>query len=170
MIINKSNLLIKVSEKCFLKVIKTKDITEQYINWMNDYDVVKFTQQKKINHTRENVSKFVNEKLISNNDYLFGIFYNNNHIGNIKLGPINWDKKSSEISFVIGEKLMWGQGIGSSVVSKVIEFAINEINITKISGNYYQENIGSLKIFNKCGFLIEKKDNNMTWVIYKKQS
>ena len=92
MMIDKKGLIIKIDHKVLLKIINLKDISNKYINWMNDYEVVKFTQQRHFVHNENTVSKFVKEKFNSKNDLLFGIFYENGHVGNIKLGPINWKK------------------------------------------------------------------------------
>ena len=164
---NKKKLLIKIDKSFFLKIIDKNDITKEYINWMNDYDVVKYTQQKHIIHNKKNVTDFVENKFISVNDFLFGIFFKKKHIGNIKLGPVKWLKKSSEISFIIGKKNLWGQGIGYTSTLKVMEFALNKIGIVEITATYYNDNIGSAKIFNKCGFSLVKKVNNLTLVKYK---
>ena len=50
---------------------------------------------KKIDLNTKLRNKFVEEKLQSKFDFLFGIFLNNNHLGNIKLGPIDWEKGES---------------------------------------------------------------------------
>ena len=63
---------------------------------------------------------------------------------------LNWDrlieKKNCEISFILGDKKLWRKGIGYNVVSKLIEFAIKELNIIEFNANYYLDNIGSGKI------------------------
>jgi [ribosomal protein S5]-alanine N-acetyltransferase len=167
MMIDKKGLIIKIDHKVLLKIINLKDISNKYINWMNDYEVVKFTQQRHFVHNENTVSKFVKEKFNSKNDLLFGIFYENGHVGNIKLGPINWKKKNCEISFILGDKKLWRKGIGYNVVSKLIEFAIKELNIIEFNANYYLDNIGSGKIFKKCGFSIIETNKNIVSVRYK---
>ena len=51
------------------------------------------------------------KKYNSKFDLLFRIFYNSNHIGNIKLGPINFYNKVSDISLLIKEKKYIGHGV-----------------------------------------------------------
>ena len=87
MMIDKKGLIIKIDHKVLLKIINLIDISNKYINWMNDYEVVKFTQQRHFVHNENTVSKFVKEKFNSKNDLLFGIFYENGHVG-----TLNWDR------------------------------------------------------------------------------
>ena len=84
-------------------------MTESYVGWLNDYEVTKFTEQKYFKHTFESTKSFVNQKYDSENDLLFGIFFDSTHIGNIKLGPIKFNNLSAEVSYIIGEKKILGK-------------------------------------------------------------
>ena len=156
-LIAKKNITIHVDKNILLKIIDESDITDKYVSWLNNNEVMQYTEQRFKAHTKETTLKFVKEKLNSKFDLLFGIFFKNNHIGNIKLGPINWDSLEASISFFIGEKLFWGKGITTNVIKKLTEYGFNKLNIKKIKAGYYEENIASSKIFKKCGFKITSK-------------
>lgn len=149
------DLKIKLDENYFLKILKESDITEKYVSWLNDYEVTKFTEQKYYKHDYKRVLNFVKEKYISEKDFLFGIYFKNQHIGNIKLGPIKWEHKSAEISFFIGEKSFWGRGIAKKSIKRIIDFGIDELSLRKINAGYYQTNYASSKVLKKCGFKVE---------------
>jgi len=107
---------MKKSKMIILKKLNLKsDISKKYQNWMNDLKVTEFTEQKYKKHSLEDIRKFVNEKNKSKNEFLYGIFLKQDglklHIGNIKLGLINYRNKSAEISYFLGEKKCWGLGI-----------------------------------------------------------
>ena len=70
----KKNLKIKADEKIFLKVLNLNDVSEPYVEWLNDYEVIKFTEQKYFRHTLDSTKTFVRQKYDSENDLLFGIF------------------------------------------------------------------------------------------------
>ena len=73
---------------------------------MNDKHIVQFTDQSQIKHSKETVTSFVKSMFISQENFLFGIFYHNLHIGNIKLGTIIFSSKG-DISYIIGNKSFW---------------------------------------------------------------
>ena len=158
---NKKKLNLIVSKKCKLNILTTKDVSKKYINWLNNYDITKYTEQSKIKHSPLKVKKFVLTKYKSKYDFLFGIFVDNNHIGNIKLGPINWKHLVSDISFFIGDKNYWGKGIASEAVKKVVKFSFTRLKLHKINAGYYENNMPSSIVFKKCGFAIEgvRKNN-----------
>lgn len=150
------------------KLRTTKDISTKYKRWMNDQDVHRYTEQGHKRHTIEEIREFVKKKNNSKNEFLYGIFIINNkskiHIGNIKLGPINHKNKSSEISYFIGEKKLWGKGYTTLAIGEIIKKAKKKgINILR--AGLYDVNIGSEKVLLKNGFKLDKKIKSQ--VIYK---
>ena len=81
---------------------------------MNDLEDHKYTKQKYTKYSLIKIRKFVKEKNKSKNEFLYEISLKRNnvntHIGNIKLGPINFIHKRGETSYFIGEKELWGKG------------------------------------------------------------
>ena len=153
----KNKIILEIDDNIFLKILTKDDITSDYINWMNDYDIVKYTNQKNIKHTFKNVTNFVENKYYSNNDYLFGIFNNINgnklHIGNIKIGPIDFINNVSDISYIIGNKNYWGKGIMTKVIKEIIKFSFNVIKLDRLKASTYKNNIGSIKALNNNNFI-----------------
>jgi len=151
----KEEIIINVRGNCFLRILRENDISENYISWLNDYEITKYTEQRFYKHNFENVRNFVNDKFKSKNDFLFGIFYDDLHIGNVKLGPVKWEHKSTEVSYFIGNKNYWGIGIATDVVNSIVKFSINSLSLIKINAGYYETNIASAKLLEKCGFNVE---------------
>ena len=51
-----------IKQKIYLKELSLKDVTKNYVRWMNDYNVVKYTEQRYKKHNKKDVAKFVMEK------------------------------------------------------------------------------------------------------------
>ena len=157
------------SEVIILKKLNLKkDISNKYQNWMNDFEVHKYTEQKYKKHSLADIRNFVREKNKSKNEFLYGIFLKKNnlniHIGNIKLGPINFIHKYAEISYFIGEKELWGKGYTALAIKEIIKIAKKK-GIKKLKAGLYEMNIGSKKVLIKNGFKIEGKFKSE--IIYK---
>ena len=144
-----------------IRIIKPENIGKEYIKWMNDYYVTKYTEQKFMKHDFKTIKRFIIEKFKSRYDYLFGIFFDNDHIGNILISSINFNHKSCNLSYLIGKKEFWGKGITSYAISEMIKFAFSDLKLEKISAGCYENNIGSLRVLEKNKFKIEgrKKKN-----------
>ncbi len=154
-----------------LKLLKTKDYTPNYLAWMNNKEIIQFTEQRHIKNTKKKILKFIKDKQKSKNEFLYGIFLNKNnkaiHVGNIKLGPINFIHKTSDISYFIGDKNYWGLNIVSIAIKKILKIAKKNFKLKKITAGFYQGNIGSKKVLIKNGFL--KEGELKKQLIYKKK-
>jgi len=149
------------SNKIILRKLNLKsDISKKYKNWMNDFEVHKYTEQKYAKHSLANIRKYVQEKNNSKNEFLYGIFLKKNdssiHIGNIKIGPINFIHKNAELSYFIGEKQLWGKGYTSLAIIEAVKIA-KKMGIKKLTAGCYEKNIGSKKVLEKNKFKLEGK-------------
>lgn len=142
-----------IGKKIYLKNLFVQNITEDYISWMNDYEIVKYTESRFSPHNRESIEQFVNNANNANN-ILFGIFTidSGTHIGNIKLGAINWIHRYADIGLIIGNKNYWGKGIATEAISLVSDYAFTQLNLHKLTAGAYEFNEGSIKAFIKNGF------------------
>ena len=160
---------MKKSEIITLRKLNLKkNISKIYQNWMNDSEVQQYTEQKYKKHSLADIRNFVREKNKSKNDFLYGIFLKKNnfniHIGNIKLGPVNFIHKSAHVSFIIGEKILWGKGYATLAIKEIIKIAKKK-DIKKLIAGTYEKNIGSQKTLLNNGFKIEGIQKSE--VIYK---
>jgi [ribosomal protein S5]-alanine N-acetyltransferase len=74
------------------------------------------------------------------------------HIGNIKIGSINWQHRYGDVGLLIGDKNSWGKGIAAEAISLVTQYAFEELNLHKLTAGMYEQNIGSYKAFIKAGY------------------
>lgn len=151
----KANIRLPLGGGGHLRIIEEQDVTEAYVDWLNDYEIVKFTEQRFYDHTYSGVCDFVRAKAESKVDLLFGIFVWDRHIGNVKLGPIKWEHKSAEISYFVGEKSYWGKGLGTQAVGAAVQYGFKTIGLEKINAGYYAPNVGSACVLKKIGFTVE---------------
>lgn len=141
-----------ICKKINLKRISKKDITPDYINWMNDYEVVKFTEQKYFKHTKKNIENFLEKVNKDKYSLIYGIFFNDLLLGTVKIGNINKIHKTADISYIIGNKKFWNKGIGSIVVRKICLIAFKQLKLKKLVAGTYSIAVGSQKILKKNGF------------------
>tara|TARA_Y100001935_G_C17107020_1_gene408923 strand:+ start:106 stop:600 length:495 start_codon:yes stop_codon:yes gene_type:complete len=133
------------------KLSEKKHISSNYLKWMNDYEVHKYTEQKYEKHTKSKIKKFVKTINKSKNNILYGIFFKNIHIGNIKLGYINKIHKTADISYFIGEEKYVGKGYATIAIRQILAYS-KKIGLRKITAGCYSINKGSIKVLKKNGF------------------
>ena len=137
-----------------LQKISKPTISRNWIKWLNDKDVTKFSDQRFIKHTIISQRKYV-RTLIKNNTLFFKILYKKKWIGNILLTKIDEKNENCEIGYLIGEKSFWRKGIATFIIAKVVDYAFKKLKLKKIYTWCYSNNIGSKKALIKNNFKIE---------------
>ena len=142
--------------KIYLREVRQSDINQTYCQWLNDPEVNRYLETRFIPQSTESISQFVASKT-GNNEMLLAICCAKNdcHIGNIKLGPINWVHRYGDVSLFIGDKNYWGKGIASEAIELLTDFAFRVLNMHRLKADAYDKNIGSIRAFEKCGYVRE---------------
>jgi RimJ/RimL family protein N-acetyltransferase len=77
------------------------------------------------------------------------------HIGNMKLGPIDWVHRRAVFGILIGEKKFWGRGIGQEVTRLAVEYAFVRLNLNRVSLGVFAEHEPAVHCYEKIGFRVE---------------
>lgn len=145
----------KIREHLELRSLTEQDVGENYVRWLNDEEIIKFTEIRHHNQDLISIKKFVTDKNQSLHEWLAGIFFDGKHIGNIKLGPINQYHKTADISFIIGERDYWQKGLASSSIKLMCEYGFHSLKLEKITAGCYETNMGSERALLNAGFIRE---------------
>ena len=143
-------------KQIYLRRLTEDDVTDNYVSWMNDTEINQYLESRFTVHEIEETKSFI--RSVSNDrNYQFGIFLieNDEHIGNIKIGSINPYHKFADIGYLIGEKKYWGRGIATEAIKLATDFAFNTLKLNKLYGGVYSPNIGSMRAFEKNGYVQE---------------
>ena len=152
MYLKNSNIRIN-GDRIYLRKVELSDVDQEYVDWLNDPDINQFLETRYEIQTNDLIKEYVTNVLNSKSEHLFAICDNSKrHIGNIKLGPINFIHKFAEISLFIGNKNVWGTGIGTEAINILCDYGFSIMELHKITAGCYSNNLGSIKAFKKCGF------------------
>lgn len=140
-----------IGKKIFLRLLSSNDVSQDYVNWMNDSEVTQFLESRFRRYSLRDIKQYVRLTNKSAHNFLFGIFLlaNKQHIGNIKIGGIDWYHKSADIGLLIGEKKIWGKGYGAEAIRLATKFGFETVGLKTIIAGIYANNIGSYKAFLK---------------------
>lgn len=141
-------------EIIYLREVRATDVNHQYYKWLNDPAINGYLETRFVPRSMDNIAQFVN-KMDGNVDepfFAICLLEEKTHIGNIKIGPINWHHRNADISLFIGEKKLWGNGYGTEAIRLVTKFAFETLNLNKLKASCYAHNIGSAKAFENCGY------------------
>lgn len=140
--------------RIYLREVKAEDVNESYYRWMNDDDITHYTESRFYPYSKEQLRNYVNT-LDGRTDSVFLAIIEKEsqcHIGNIKLGNINWIHRRADIGIIIGDKQCWGKGYASEAICLLSDYAFQKLNLHKVWAGCYIDNIASIKAFEKAGF------------------
>jgi len=154
-----SNFMVVVGNTASLRYLNLNDATPEYVSWLNDPEINQYTESRFIVHTKESVEDFIS-KTCNDSNHAFAIIDNESglHIGNIKIGNINSQHLYADIGLIIGNKNFWGKGVATEAIKMCIDFAFNQLKLHRLYAGIYDKNIGSIKAFEKAGFICEGKE------------
>jgi len=93
----------------------------------------------------------------SDNAYFFALYLkdNNQFIGTVKLGSIDWKSRTADVGILIGEKTCWGKGIAKDAVFTASDYAFRSLGIRKVTGGCIATNTAMHRCFERLGFTRE---------------
>lgn len=165
---DKKNLKIE-GQRIYLRSLSIEDATEEYCSWINNPDINFFLETKKT--SIEDLKEYIKAKNNNPNCIFLGIFLNNNdqHIGNLKLEPINFNEKNAIIGLLIGDKNSWGKRYGTEAYKILLKYVFENLELEEILSGAYEDNKAALKVAYKIGFKNYDKINNIIKVKLKKE-
>lgn len=146
--------------KIFLKSLDENNATESYCSWLNDPEVNWYLETRKT--TIDELKKYIKEKNKNPHCLFLGIFdkENDQHIGNIKLEPVDFKNRKATIGILIGNKNYWDKGIGKEAMRLVLNYAFEKLNFKEINLGVLSENQRAIALFKKVGFKINGVEKN----------
>lgn len=84
--------------------------------------------------------------------YTFGIQFEDRLVGYVELVMIDHFERRAFISILIGEKQLWGRGIGSTALRILLDYAFTVQAMEKICAEVYGLNTRSQRLMERVGF------------------
>lgn len=143
------------TERIILNIFSKNDLTQQYVNWLNDSVVVKYSNQRFKRHTIKDSTSYFN--LFKKQNALFLSIYHKKDkemIGTMTI-YFNIYHKVADIGIMLGNKSYWGQGLGKECWNTVLEFLVHYSNLRKITGGTISCNAKMIKIMESTGMKLD---------------
>lgn len=87
--------------------------------------------------------------------HLFTIEYAGHCVGRVELGNLDTENGHAAFGIVIGDKSFQYKGLGSFALNHLLNYAFNELKLTKLYGEVYDFNVASQKFLTKIGFNLD---------------
>jgi len=150
--IGKSMDTVLETARLRLEPFPDKLLTPRYVGWLNDPEVVRYSEQRHRAHTLESCRAFVGSFTGTPNG-LWAIREKARglrHVGNIST-EVDATASTGDIRILIGEKDCWGTGLGAEAWIAVMDHLFNDLGLSRVTAGTVLENAGMRRIMAKAG-------------------
>ena len=141
-------------ERLALRPLLPDDVGEEYSRWMNDPEVTEFLESRFWPASPEQLRAYVAQMTKNPQVVFFAVIEKETgkHVGNVKLGPIDWIHRFGDMGILIGDKSKWGKGYATETILLMTRYAFEKLNLHKVTASCYGNNLGSIRAFQKAGY------------------
>jgi ribosomal-protein-alanine N-acetyltransferase len=127
-------------------------LNDKYVEWLNDPEVVRFSEQRHLKHTLESCRAYWRSFSESPNYFwaIEEVEKTMGHIGNMN-AYVNQNNSVADVGILIGEKKAWNKGYGFEAFSAVCRFLLRELGLRKVSAGTMALNLPMLRIMERLG-------------------
>ena len=146
-----ANLIVSKGDM-LIRTFQEKDITPRYISWLNNPEVVRFSNQRFITHTESSCQSFYHSMASSPSSFLAIEHAEYGHVGTLTV-HFNDNHGTADIGILVGEPSIWGQGVGVAAWTLAMTTALKIPKMRKVTAGTLACNAGMLSIMRKSGMV-----------------
>lgn len=138
-----------------LRCFTVDHINDDYISWLNDPDVVKYSNQRFKNHDHVSCRKYLDSFYDTENLFLAIHHKDSDKFIGTMTAYLSVPHKVVDIGLMIGDKDYWGMGIGRDAWNLLMNYMLEANNIRKVTGGTLRCNTGMVKIMKNSGMQLD---------------
>jgi len=145
------------TKNLILKKLTPDNISQDYIDGLNNPEIVKYTEAKYEVWTKDKIKDYI-RKNNNNSSIMIAILLQDKHqehIGNFRIFDYSPTHNRAELSFILFKKSEWGKGYIVEALESTLSYFHETLGLHRICADYHEENYGSLRVFEKLGFKVE---------------
>ena len=85
-------------------------------------------------------------------------------VGTCCLVDIDWVGRVAELRVRIGDKTVWGGGLGTDACSVLLAFGFDDLNLERIGLRVWGSNVRAQRVYDKLGFVVEGRLRRAAYV------
>ena len=130
------------------------DLTDAYVRWLNDPQVVRFSNQRFRMHTIDSCRAYLASFTGSSNSFLSIKTLDGRAIGTMSI-YCSVPHGTADIGIMIGDRGFWNGGYGQEAWNLMVEWRLGRPNIRKVTAGTLDCNIGMIRLMERSGMVLE---------------
>ena len=150
-----SEFKVLSGSKVVLRHFAASDITAEYIGWLNDPEVVKYSNQRFVRHTPESCLRYFHSFAGNANMFIsVHMIADDSPLGTMT-AYVSPHHQTVDIGILIGRRAVWGGGLGQDAWSTLLNWFIRQNGIRKVTAGTMRCNTGMVKLMERSGMTLE---------------
>jgi RimJ/RimL family protein N-acetyltransferase len=140
------------TERLILEPFGESRLSPEYVAWLNDPEVVRYSEQRHCSHTLESCREYW-LSFQGTPHFFWAVIAKDpglGHIGNMN-AYLDTANSTADLGIMVGAKGAWGRGYGAEAWNGTCDFLFRVARIRKITAGTLSLNAGMLKIMEKTG-------------------
>lgn len=144
-----------MGSKVILRPFQLSDITAEYISWLNNPHVVKYSNQRFFLHTEQSCRKYFDSFANTENLFISIRRQSDDMAVGTMTAYLSPHHNTADIGIMIGVRDVWGQGIGQDAWDTLLKWLIHERRLRKVTAGTLQSNQAMIKLMERSGMIKE---------------
>lgn len=151
----KATFVRLIGEKVILTKFTERDITPEYVSWLNDPEVVRYSNQRFRLHTMASCLTYLST--FHGSDNIF--FKIERKVDRLYVGTmtayISGAHQTVDMGIMVGRRSVWGEGIGQDAWNSLILWFLRQDGIRKVTAGTMRPNQAMIKLIERSGMKLE---------------
>lgn len=148
-------LALITGERLHLSPFTEADITADYVRWLNDPEVVRFSNQRFRYHDEESCLAYLRTFADSDNLFLAIRPCGDKRLIGTMTAYVSSHHGTADMGLLIGERGLWGQGFGLEAWNLLLDYLLRDRKLRKITAGTLRCNLGMTRIMERSGMRLE---------------
>ena len=159
-----------VGDKVALNLFTAADICRSYIGWLNDPEVVRFSNQRFIDHDKNSCLSYLASFENSVNLFLGIRDLADGRLVGTMTAYMSSIPGSVDVGIMVGDRTVWGLGYGQDAWNTLTNWLLDRENISQVTAGTLASNFGMIKLAERSGMTLDAQRESQQVVEGQKMS
>jgi RimJ/RimL family protein N-acetyltransferase len=130
-----------------LRRFTIEDITPSYLSWLNDKELMRFSEQSRNTHTRESSLEYL-QSFNGSSNYFWSVYRlsDKRQIGTLT-AYVDEKSQVADIGILMGDASARGKGLAKQAWGLALNYLFSELGLRKVTGGTIEDNLAMINIF-----------------------
>jgi len=144
-----------IGRKVVITPFVAADITDNYLRWLNDPEVTRFSNQRFKRHDHDSAARYLNSFEGSPNLFVTVRRRDNQQAIGTMTAYVAPQHGTADVGILIGDRHCWGQGFGQDAWDSFIHWLLGRPGMRKVTAGTSARNVAMIRLAERSGMTFE---------------